>query len=139
MYSDTLRQQAVKLYADGLGYRQIARHLRVDHVTIMNGVKAHIDQLPQAPLPTDARLHVVEMDELYTFIGHKKPSLPRDLGGSSHQLHCRLAGDEGARYHDLTNFARQHAGGNLVFQRPVGNLQNLDLYTWNPYSHAEQK
>ncbi len=27
-----LRQMAVKLYADGLGYRQIARHLGVDHM-----------------------------------------------------------------------------------------------------------
>lgn len=72
MYGNDLRRMAVKLYADGLGYRRIARHLGVDHVTIMNWVKAHVDQLPQAPLPDEDPLHIVEMDELYTFIGKKK-------------------------------------------------------------------
>ena len=71
-YPDTMRRQAVKLYADGLGYRQIARHLQVDHVTIMIWVKAHIAQLPAAPLPDDAPRHIVEIDELYTFVGKKK-------------------------------------------------------------------
>jgi transposase-like protein len=72
MYPDAMRQQAVKLYADGLGFRQIARYLQVDHVTIMNWVKAHTDQLSPAPLPEAKPLHVVEMDELYTFVGKKK-------------------------------------------------------------------
>jgi transposase-like protein len=72
MYSDELRHQAVRLYADGLGFRQIARHLKVDHVTIMNWVKAHTDQLPPAPLPAERPLHIVEMDEVYTFVGKKK-------------------------------------------------------------------
>lgn len=72
MYSDEMRQQAVKLYTDGLGFRQIARHLEVDHVTVMNWVKAHTDQLPPAPVPAEKPLHIVEMDELYTFVGKKK-------------------------------------------------------------------
>lgn len=71
-YSDQMRQQAVKLYVDGLGFRQIARHLRVDHVTIMHWVKAHVAQLPPAPLPQETPLHIVEMDELYTYVGQKK-------------------------------------------------------------------
>jgi transposase-like protein len=71
-YSDTLRQQAVKLAADGLSFRRIARHLGVDHVTVMLWVKAYTDQLPAAPLPAEKPLHIVEMDELYTFIGKKK-------------------------------------------------------------------
>ena len=72
MYSNEMRQQAVKMYADGAGFRQVARHLGVDHVTIMNWVKAHADQLPNAPLPEDDPLHIVEMDELYTYVGRKK-------------------------------------------------------------------
>ena len=72
MYSDELRRQVVKWYADGAGYRQIARHFGIDHVTAMNWVKAHIDQLAQAPLPAEEPLHIVEMDELYTFVGKKK-------------------------------------------------------------------
>lgn len=71
-YSDELRQQAVRLYADGLGFRQVGRHLGVDHVTVMNWIKAHTDQLPAAPVPDEKPLHIVEMDELYTFIGKKK-------------------------------------------------------------------
>jgi transposase-like protein len=71
-YGDELRRQAVKWYADGLGFRQIGRHLGVDHATVMRWVKAHTDQLPPAPLPEETPLHIVEMDELYTFIGKKK-------------------------------------------------------------------
>ena len=72
MYSDALRRQAVKMYADGASFRQVARHYEVDHVTVMNWVKAHADQLPDAPVPEERRLHIVEMDELYTFVGKKK-------------------------------------------------------------------
>ena len=91
MYRDETRQLAVKLYADGLGYRRIARHLGVDHVTVMNWVKAHTAQLPEAPLPNEKPLHIVEMDELYTLLARKKPILPRDLRRKSQQLHCCLA------------------------------------------------
>jgi transposase-like protein len=72
MYSDELRQQVVKWYADGAGYRQIARHFKIDHVTVMNWVKAHTDQLARTPVPDETPLHIVEMDELYTFVGKKK-------------------------------------------------------------------
>ena len=71
-YPEALHQQAVKLYIDGVSFRRIARHLGVDHVTVMHWVKAHSDQLPDAPLPTEKPLHRVEMDELYTFIEQKK-------------------------------------------------------------------
>ena len=71
-YPETLRQQAVRLSVDGVSFRRIARHLGVDHVTVMLWVKAHTDQLPDAPLPAEKPLHIVEMDELYTFIGTKK-------------------------------------------------------------------
>lgn len=72
MYSDELRQQAVKLYLEGMGFRAIGRQLRVDHVTVMHWVKAYSDQLPPAPLPEEKPLHIVEMDELFTFVGKKK-------------------------------------------------------------------
>jgi len=72
MYGEALRLQAVKLSVDGMSFRRIGRHLGVDHVTVMNWVKAYSDQLPDAPVPRERPLHVVEMDELYTFIGTKK-------------------------------------------------------------------
>ncbi len=71
LYGDDMRQQALRWYVDGASYRWIARHLGVDHVTVMNWVKAHADQLPPAPTPAEESLHIVEMDELHTFVGRK--------------------------------------------------------------------
>lgn len=70
MYSDDMRLQAVKLSVDGMNYRRIARHLGVDHKTVINWVNGYVAQLPSAALPDD--VNNAEMDELYTFIGSKK-------------------------------------------------------------------
>ena len=52
-YPDRLRQQAVQLYVDGWGYRRIARHLKMDHKTVIHWVKVHTDALAVAPVPSD--------------------------------------------------------------------------------------
>jgi transposase-like protein len=67
-----MRAQAVKWYVDGLSLRRIGRHLGVDHVTVMHWVKAHTDRLLPAAMPQEQPLHVVEMDELYTFVAKKR-------------------------------------------------------------------
>jgi transposase-like protein len=69
-YPEAIRQQAVKLYVDGLNYRRIARHLGVDHKSVIHWVNAYTDQLPPAPLPPQVRN--AELDELFTFVGKKK-------------------------------------------------------------------
>ena len=69
-YSQEVRKLAVRMYADGLGFRQIGRQLEISHSTVMEWVKAHAEQLPDAPVPEEVA--TVEMDELYTFIGTKK-------------------------------------------------------------------
>src|SRR4026209_2572802 len=69
-YPDSLRQQAVKLIADGVNFRRAARQLGVNHQTVINWVNATVAQLPPAPLPETAE--VIEMDELYTFVERKK-------------------------------------------------------------------
>jgi len=69
-YSDEIRLQAVKLYVDGLNLRRIARHLGVNHQSVANWVNAYAAQLPAAPEPE--RVETIEMDELHTFIEHKK-------------------------------------------------------------------
>ena len=69
-YPEATRHQAVKLYLDGLGYRQIARQLGVDHKSVMKWVQTHTDQLPEAPVP--AQVDRAELDELFTFVGKKK-------------------------------------------------------------------
>ena len=58
------------MYADGLSFRQIGRQLGVNHSSVMNWVRIHANQLPEAPVPKD--VDTVEMDELYTFIEKKK-------------------------------------------------------------------
>ena len=71
-YDTATRQQALRLYADGMNLRRIARQLGVVHQTVANWVAAHADTLPERP-PQPAGPHeVAELDELYTFIGHKK-------------------------------------------------------------------
>jgi transposase-like protein len=71
-YDTSVRQQALRLYADGLNLRRIARHLGVVHQTVANWVSAHADALPaQPPQPADP-VETAELDELYTFVGHKK-------------------------------------------------------------------
>lgn len=69
-YPADLRLQAVKMYVDGMNYRRIGRHLGVDHKSVMNWVDAHVAQLPAAPQPDD--VNNAEMDELFTFVKHKK-------------------------------------------------------------------
>ncbi len=70
-YVDAVRQQAVRLYVDGLNLRRIARLLQVNHQSVANWVKSYVDQLPNAPQPADPP-DVLEMDELFTFVGSKK-------------------------------------------------------------------
>jgi len=75
-YDDTIRQQAIRFYVDGMNLRRIARHLGVVHQTVANWVAAYAAPLPDAPpAPSHDRQHplpVVELDELYTFEGEKK-------------------------------------------------------------------
>jgi hypothetical protein len=64
------RQKAVQLYVDGMNLRRIGRHLGVHHQSVANWVKAHAEQLPEAPMPE--KVENAEMDALFTFIGDKK-------------------------------------------------------------------
>ena len=66
-YDQKIPLTAIRMYIDGLGFRKIGRHLKISHVTVMNRVKAHADQLPETPMPEN--VDTVEIDELYTFIG----------------------------------------------------------------------
>ncbi len=65
-----LRLIAIRMYADGLNFRQTVCHLGVSYASVINWVKAHVASLPEAPVSEEA--YSVEMDELYTFIKDKK-------------------------------------------------------------------
>ena len=69
-YDEEIRLRAIRMYLDGLGFRQIGRQLGISHASVMNWVKAYAEQLPDTPMPE--QVETVEMDELYTFIGQKK-------------------------------------------------------------------
>ena len=73
-YEDRIREQAVKLYLDGNNLRRIARIVGVSHQSVANWVKAQAARVPDAPPQPAAALAVIEMDELFTFIEHKKTS-----------------------------------------------------------------
>ena len=71
-YSETVRQEALKLYVDGLNFRRIARTLQVSRQSVANWANAYADQLPDKPPRPADQLDVNELDELFTFIGDKK-------------------------------------------------------------------
>ncbi len=70
-YGEDIRQQALKMYVDGLNFRRIARLLGVHHQSVINWVTAAAERIPAAP-PRPAQVETVEMDELYTFVQTKK-------------------------------------------------------------------
>ncbi len=69
-----MRRQAVRLYADGMNFRQIARQLAVNHQTVINWINAYAASLPKRP-PLPAEAAVIEQDEWFTFVGDKKTRL----------------------------------------------------------------
>ena len=70
-YDFALRRQAVQLYVDGMNLRRIGRHLGITHRTVARWVEAHAESLPEnAVIPE--QVQTAEMDELFTFVEHKK-------------------------------------------------------------------
>jgi len=62
------------MYVDGGNYRRIARTLGVSHQSVVNWVndatkRVHPEATPRPPMGAD---DVVELDELFTFVGDKK-------------------------------------------------------------------
>jgi len=69
-YDAKVRKQAIRLYVDGMNLRRTARQLGVHHTTVAAWIREYARTLPQAPQPQ--KVKTAEMDELFTFIGHKK-------------------------------------------------------------------
>jgi transposase-like protein len=70
-YSQEVKQECLKMYVNGMGFRAIERIKGVHHTTIINWVKQVGKLLPEAYEP-DTIPDVGELDELETFIGSKK-------------------------------------------------------------------
>ncbi len=73
-----MRRQALKLCVVDTNFRRIARHLGVNPQTVVNWVDAAAANLPAPPSPQERRqeqaVDTLEMDQLFTFIGQKKPA-----------------------------------------------------------------
>ncbi len=87
-YAPEIRQRAIQMSLEGNGLRRIGRFLNVTHQTVANWLEAYQTQLPEAPHPAQAE--TIELDELYTFVQTKKPSLSHNGGGSGHAWHREL-------------------------------------------------
>ena len=70
-YSAETRRRALEFYLEGNGLRRIARLLKTHHRTIANWINQYHANLPASPVQP-ATSEVVELDELYTFVGAKK-------------------------------------------------------------------
>ncbi len=64
-YAQPMREQAIKLYVDGMNYRRIARQIGVSYQSVINWCNTYSASLPdQAPQPS--QVTTIEMDELFT-------------------------------------------------------------------------
>jgi transposase len=64
-----------EMYLEGLGFRAIGRLLRISYGTVYQWVQNLENQIE---LPKrNEQIEVVELDEMHTYVGHKK--LPVDM------------------------------------------------------------
>ena len=75
-YNDQTREQAIKLYLEGNGLRRIGRLLWVNHQSLANWVNSVPTQLRarEVSAASPEPVGTLEMDELFTFVGTKKPA-----------------------------------------------------------------
>src|SRR4028118_815472 len=77
-YPDETKREAVRLYLEGVNFRRIGRVLGVNHQSVINWINAYHAALPISEQSVSLP-EVVELDELFTFVGSKKrkPTLSR--------------------------------------------------------------
>jgi transposase-like protein len=70
-YSDEVKQQCLKMYVNGMGFRGIERVSGVHHTTLIHWVRQVAIALPDAPESAEIP-EIAQVDELQTFVGSKK-------------------------------------------------------------------
>ncbi|HKC75806.1 MAG TPA: IS1 family transposase [Chloroflexota bacterium] len=88
-YGADLRRRAVQRYVARMNLRRTGRALGVVHQTVANWVAAHAATQPAQPPAPSAAVETAGLDELFTFVGHKKRCLRRHGGSPRHALHPR--------------------------------------------------
>jgi transposase-like protein len=73
-YDEKTKEMALKLYLEGNGFRRIGRLLSVNHQSVVNWINTYHAQLTtkKAAAPVPESPSILEMDELFTFVGAKK-------------------------------------------------------------------
>ena len=72
---ESVKRQALQMYLEGMGFSSIGRILRVSHVSVLHWIRKYGREIDK--IRNDKPVEVMELDELHTYIGHKK--LPMDL------------------------------------------------------------
>ena len=72
-HTEDVREQALKLYLEGLGLRSIGRFLSCSHASVINWVRAAAAKLPplSATLLEESKVGVAELDEMWHFFKKK--------------------------------------------------------------------
>ena len=76
-YSTEVKENCLKMYVNGLGFRAIERITGVNHNTVIRWVRKSAHALPNAPLVEEIP-EITEIDELQTYVGQKKQNLAVD-------------------------------------------------------------
>ena len=72
-YPQSVRDQAVRLYLEGINQRRIGRILSVNHQSVANWIEAYHSQLETNPSKqSQLKVKAAEVDELFAFVGAKK-------------------------------------------------------------------
>jgi transposase-like protein len=71
-YDPVVREQALRLYLEGNSLRSIGRILHIHHQSVANWVNAAERELPEQ-ITDRTPTGTIEIDELFTFIGKKRP------------------------------------------------------------------
>tara|TARA_Y100000389_G_C17467884_1_gene527382 strand:+ start:4524 stop:4895 length:372 start_codon:yes stop_codon:yes gene_type:complete len=66
----SLKRFALELYLEGLGFRSIAKLIKVSHVSVFNWIKQYGKSLDL--LQNDHNICVTEIDEMHSYISSKK-------------------------------------------------------------------
>jgi len=75
-YGKSVKQQALEMYLEGLGFRSIGRLLNCSHVAVYYWVKAYGEK--SSLKLAGSEIAVVEMDEMHSYVGSKKSLLAVD-------------------------------------------------------------
>ena len=70
-YPIEVKENCLKMYVNGLGFRAIERITGVNHNTVIRWVRKSANALPNAPQMSEIP-EITEIDELQTFVGKKK-------------------------------------------------------------------